>query len=215
MSEEVFCNLCRQKLQLLGPPFCPHCGEPQSKGQDSCPVCPGRPGPLNGIRAIAWYENKSPLTLALTSFKYRGNIASGQALAAFMAAHIDPQWPEGFDMMAPVPLHKKRLQRRGFNQAAMLAAPLKHPGFKPDLLRRVKNNTPQVDLTRSQRQENVKDIFCLNPRYSVQGLKILLVDDVWTTGSTMRECARVLKQAGAGQVSALTLCRAPLELEDS
>jgi len=117
-------------------------------------------------------------------------------------------------VLVPVPLHKKRLKWRGFNQAALLACQLAdflEVDSREDILFRRKYNKPQVKLNRKTRLENLKNSFAVNPdfrhSYSFKNCSFLLVDDILTTGVTLSECARILKQAGARRVAAIVLCR--------
>jgi ComF family protein len=165
---------------------------------------------MSGVWALAWHDG--PLARAVAKFKYEGSLSHGQALGQYMAENMPRPWQGQFDIMAPVPLHPRRLRQRGFNQARVLASYLKPEKLLVDLLLRRQDNHPQVGLSGPERRRNVRGIFALNPRYAVQGLKILMIDDVWTTGSTIRECARTLKETGAERVGAITLTRTPPHL---
>jgi ComF family protein len=115
------------------------------------------------------------------------------------------------DIVVPVPLHAARLRRRGFNQAWMLAMPVARRLRVPiagTILRRIRPTTSQVALPERARRQNVRDAFAAVPRRPLDGLRVLLVDDVFTTGATVAECARVLCAARAGAVDVLTLARA-------
>ncbi len=119
------------------------------------------------------------------------------------------------DLVAPVPLHRLRLLRRRFNQSAMLAQALcrsvddRRLSFLPDLLVRRRHTPSQGGLNAAQRQRNVRGAFAVNPRKAayIQGQRVILVDDVLTTGATVSECAKVLTRAGATAVDVLTLAR--------
>jgi ComF family protein len=115
-----------------------------------------------------------------------------------------------FDAVIPVPLHPARKRERGFNQAELLAELLcAHAGLKMHIaLERIRYTTTQTAFDRAERMENLRDAFRLRRKANVQGLRVLLIDDVLTTGSTLSECARVLKQAGAISVHAATAARA-------
>ncbi len=115
------------------------------------------------------------------------------------------------DMIMPVPLHSKRLRQRGFNQALLLAHRLSERNkipFSCDNLVRVRPTRPQVELTGDERIRNVRGAFALKKPGAVETMHVVLVDDVFTTGATMNECAVVLKKSGASQVTVLTLARA-------
>jgi ComF family protein len=115
-----------------------------------------------------------------------------------------------FDVIVPVPLHAARQRERGFNQASLLADLLSAQTSIPSrpLLERIRYTTTQTALDRSQRMENLHNAFRLRKKADVRGLRVLLIDDVLTTGSTLSECARVLKRAGANSVYAATAARA-------
>jgi ComF family protein len=109
------------------------------------------------------------------------------------------------DIVVPVPLHRRRRRSRGFNQAGDLAAQLGLPVVAA--LRRTRATPSQTDLPAAQRHANVRNAFAVRRGYDVRGLRVLVVDDVSTTGATIEACARVLKEAGAQEVSALTAAR--------
>jgi ComF family protein len=115
-----------------------------------------------------------------------------------------------FDLIVPVPLHPARQRERGFNQASLLAELLARQSSIPlkPLLERIRYTNTQTALDRSERMENLHNAFRLRKNVDVRGLRVLLVDDVLTTGSTMNECARVLKRAGALSVYGATAARA-------
>ena len=118
--------------------------------------------------------------------------------------------PRHFDLVVPVPLHPARLRERGFNQAELLAKILAQKTNVPlhRALERVRYTTTQTAFDRAERMENLRDAFRLRKKIAVRGLRVLLVDDILTTGSTLSECARVLRDAGAQSVYAVTAARA-------
>jgi ComF family protein len=111
------------------------------------------------------------------------------------------------DLVAPVPLHPKRLRARGFNQALLLARGLSDTPVAREALTRVRHTAPQVGLNPKERRENVKGAFAVPEPAGVKGKNVLLLDDLYTTGATVRECARVLRRAGAHRVDVLTVAR--------
>ncbi|RJX30437.1 MAG: ComF family protein, partial [Desulfarculus sp.] len=136
----------------------------------------------------------------------------GPALARLLAGAPQDGWA-AVELIAPVPLHPRRLMLRGFNQAAVLARGLAREGgprLAPDLLRRLRHTRPQVGLDPAARRTNVAGAFGLGRNWAgrLAGAAVLLIDDVFTTGATAAECARVLKDAGAARVNVLTLVRA-------
>ena len=133
-------------------------------------------------------------------------------MARWLCAAFDDERLRGrqFDIIVPVPLHPTRQRERGFNQASLLAelltAQISIP-CKP-VLKRIRYTTTQTALDRAERMENLHNAFRLRKNADVRGLHVLLIDDVLTTGSTLSECARVLKRAGAISVHAATAARA-------
>lgn len=140
--------------------------------------------------------------------KYRRDQGLGEALAAQMTPFVAGlQWP--FDAVAPIPLGKKRLQERGYNQVAMVALPLARfleVDYFPQALARVRETRSQVGLTALERQENMRGAFRASPH--VRGRILLVVDDVSTTGATLSSAAEALYAGGAADVYAVTIARA-------
>ena len=141
--------------------------------------------------------------------KYRGNVVFGEAIADQMTDFVRSlQWP--VDMMIPVPLGKKRLKERGYNQVGLVARPLAYQiglRYEPDALWKARETRSQVGLSVSQRRENVQNAYEAN-RKVVERKSILIMDDVATTGSTISACTEVLLSAGAQDVYVLTIARA-------
>lgn len=213
-----FCAACQRDLCLAGPWACPQCGQPQPQGQPGqlCLACRFDPPAHDRLFCLALHQG--PLARAVRDFKYRHRLSTGAALARFLAQGLPSDILDEAQVMAPVPLHYRRLLLRGFNQALVLARGLAasrpregRPLLAPGLLRRLRHTRPQVGLALTARQDNVAGAFAVHPRRLglVAGRRVLLVDDVYTTGATVGECARVLKQAGASQVTVVTLARAP------
>jgi len=146
-------------------------------------------------------------------FKYREYRILGSRLADFILTTLgkDVMLWKDLDMIVPVPLHKKRQTQRGFNQAQVLAKALeRRTGIRsiPKLLVKVRNVPPQTSLEGKARRKNIRGAFGIKKEKKVKDKTILLVDDVYTTGSTVEECARILKKAGAREVKVLTLAQA-------
>jgi len=152
------------------------------------------------------------LLQAIHDFKYRRQPGLGRGLGRLITdnhcAGIDP---EGFDVVIPVPLHVRRLRERGFNQSLLLArAVATAGGIQVDFLslRRERDTPPQTLMGRKERQANIRGAFAVVHRDRLRDREILLIDDVYTTGSTLAECARALLDGGAARVGVLTLARA-------
>lgn len=211
-SGAPFCADCASRIVMIGDALCPVCGIPyRAAGADRhlCGECITAPPPFSIARAFGIYE--SALMDAIHRFKYKGQIASGDALGDIMASRTyDSLNIAGFDVIMPVPLHRAKLRQRGFNQALILARRVARKYRIPvDFLslRRTKPTPAQVDLSGDERRKNVKGAFAVNKKQSVKEKRILLIDDVYTTGSTVKECARALMRAGASEVAVLTLAR--------
>jgi len=144
--------------------------------------------------------------------KYNRQIHLRRLVARWLRAALDDERLRDyqFDVIVPVPLHPARQRERGFNQASLLAELLSAHTSVPSkpLLERIRYTTTQTALDRSERMENLHTAFRLRKNADVRGLRVLLIDDVLTTGSTLSECARVLKRAGATSVHAATAARA-------
>jgi len=149
---------------------------------------------------------------AIHRFKYTKQTSLSRPLSALAKETFCQFWgPQAVDLLIPVPLHIKRLRERGFNQAYLLIgrwAKLEKIPCDPFALLRTRWTEPQTSLSRKERKKNMKHAFALRHSEKIGGQKILLVDDVYTTGSTANECARVLMEAGAEFVDVLTLARA-------
>jgi ComF family protein len=157
----------------------------------------------------SWAVFDSPIQNGLHTMKYRRNVAFGESIAMQMAEYVRSlYWP--IDVMIPVPLGKKRLKERGYNQVALVARPLAyHLGwmYEPDALWKTRETRSQVGLSISQRSENVQDAYQADPKV-VKHKSILIMDDVATTGSTISACTAALLSSGAQEVYVLTIARA-------
>ncbi|HPC02241.1 MAG TPA: ComF family protein [Syntrophales bacterium] len=212
--EEVFCTSCADSLPLVRPPLCIRCGLPFPAGEGEnhlCGECLVSPPPFSWARALGRYE--TGLLDGIHRFKYRRAIRIGEGLGRLMAEIPMEGGPvlSSFDRVLPVPLHPARLRERGFNQSAVLAGAVSRRISLPlDLfsLRRIRDTKPQISLNGAERERNVRGAFSVARPPAVEGEKILLVDDVYTTGNTLREAARALLRGGASEVAVLTAARA-------
>jgi ComF family protein len=152
-----------------------------------------------------------PLSAAIQQFKYQRRLSTGKLLAT-LAADLCP-FTDQYDFIVPVPLHIERLRWRGFNQSLLLAQAIgrkKQERVQPFLLERIRPTVPQTQLNAKERQTNVRGAFAVSAPAQLQSTTLLLVDDVYTSGSTINECARVLRRSGAAAVDVFTLARAVL-----
>jgi ComF family protein len=208
-----FCPQCKDGIRFIRSPLCPRCGIPFTAPDDVdhlCGECLVTQRPFALARAVGLYE--ATLLTAIHLFKYGGRIGIGKVLGGIMADFAGGIWDMTvFTAIIPVPLHRKRLQERGFNQAVVLARTIaKRFGLPLDFLtlRRQRITAPQVGLGREERSVNVRGAFTVLKPERARGKRILLVDDVYTTGSTLTECAEALLDAGVDSVAVLTLARA-------
>jgi ComF family protein len=216
---EYFCSVCRSQVQIVAHPLCPICGRPfpDASGDDhTCGPCLTREPQYTRARAWACYPREEseehPLRQVVQRFKYGCKVSLGKPLGRLLALGCrDFIQGSHFDLILPVPLHPKRLRWRGFNQSALLARQVSRAygvPMDPFVLLRTKETLPQTQLSEEERRRNVRGAFELNPQRSVDGKKILLVDDVYTSGATVNECSRMLNRADAEEVTVLTLARA-------
>jgi ComF family protein len=161
---------------------------------------------------VAAYRGRGVVRHIVHEFKYGRQIHLRHLVARWLRAALDDErlCAKHFDVLVPVPLHPARQRERGFNQARLLSELLSVEVSIPSKLHldRIRYTTTQTALDRSERMENLHNAFRLRKNADVRGLRVLLIDDVLTTGSTVNECARVLKRAGALSVHAATAARA-------
>ena len=202
------CAACWAAIVPITAPVCGQCGDPLaswrhiSVAEARCPRCRRLGGAVSGARAIGPYEG--PLRAIVHALKYDGRRSLGRPLGRLLTT-AGADILRGADVVVPVPLHRSRRRARGFNQAAELAHALGVP--VAHLLRRVRATPSQTDLPAARRHANVRGAFALVRGAPVSGAIVVLVDDVSTTGATLEACARVLRQAGAKDVRALTAAR--------
>jgi ComF family protein len=201
----VFCQECLSEVKLLRLPVCTVCGKPQNK-VGTCSDCKTDPPPYNALRSWGLYQGS--LREALHSLKYRSNLGFCRFLASQLEGIVrNNQWD--LDLIIPVPLCKTHNKERGYNQSEMLAYPLSLSLTLPlvtDAVFRVKETTSQVDLTRDERFRNLEDAFHGNSA-KLKGKKVLLVDDIVTTGATLISCTQALLDSGCKSVFCITVAQ--------
>jgi competence protein ComFC len=212
-GHEYLCESCRGRAPRITPPFCAKCSEPFSGAITqtfSCANCEHRT--LHFDAAIAAYRSRGLVRKLVHDFKYGRQRHLRHPLAEWLReAMRDPRLHgRRFDLIVPVPLHPTRERERGFNQATLLAELLAGQVAAPlsPALERIRYTITQTAYDRAERMENLHDAFRLRKNMNVRELHVLLIDDVLTTGSTLSECARVLKEGGAISVYAATAARA-------
>lgn len=207
------CPTCSSRIKFIKSPLCTCCGIPYYGADISnhlCGDCSISKPAFIAARAVCHYE--TTVLEAIHNFKYKGEIASGKILGRLMASYDYPDIDiRNFSLVMPVPLHSKRLRERGFNQAVILAREIAGMFTIPlDFLtiKRYIHTEPQIHLGKKERASNVRGAFNVTKQDRVRKQKIVLVDDVYTTGSTVKECCRVLMENNAEEVAVLTLARA-------
>ena len=211
--EHPFCPDCHAGIRFITAPLCPVCGIPypvEESPDHVCGDCLLKKGHIGSARSLGVHE--SVLLDAIHAFKYGGNLTLGERLGRLMAQHDYPAFRiQDYSLILPVPLHPRKLRQRGFNQSVVLAREIsRRHGVAMDFrtLRRVVDTASQTGLKKEERRSNIRKAFSITGPERIRGQNILLVDDVYTTGSTLGECARTLLKAGAEAVGALTLARA-------
>jgi competence protein ComFC len=209
-----FCSICTSAIKQ-GELICSFCARP-SLGGFTHPKCKRRYG-LDGFWSLGLY--KDPLRRAIQKLKYRWITDLSENLTDITLEYWAKNSPIILDqvkksrgenwIVVPVPLHPSRQNWRGFNQSALLAKSFARKlGLEySESLKRIKNTKPQVKLKADERKANIKNAFSLATNHSLHTTNVLLIDDVWTTGSTLKECCYVLKRNGVKSVWALTLAR--------
>ncbi|MCW3796825.1 ComF family protein [Sphingomonas sp. BN140010] len=202
----LFCPECWPQLDFMGG-GCRRCGLPlEATAADTCGACLADSGALDRIRAaVAYGEQARSLVLRL---KYGRKTALARTMAGYMQRPLAELHPDA--LLVPVPLHRSRLWSRGFNQAQLIAAALTRLSGRPNdpfVLQRTKSTPKLKGMSASERRRAVQGAFTLRPGQIVKGRHLVLVDDVYTTGSTADACARILKRKGAASVELLAWAR--------
>ena len=215
------CHSCMIGIHPVASPICESCGFvfASRAGKDHiCEDCIRAPNYFQQARSALIYTD--PCAHLVHALKYSGKIQLARPLGRILKSAFNRFWSaDEFDLIVPVPLHRRKLSQRGFNQVelimrqwALLDRKAPEPGaaaaFNCDLLVRLLPTRPQTGLGRKERPVNLRNAFGIAGSHNVAGLRMLVVDDVYTTGATANECARVLRRHGAQRVDVLTLARA-------
>ena len=205
----LFCQQCLKQLPWIRVPLCTCCGIPFQAGTSHvCGACLAHPPAFSLARSLFHYED--PLRKGILALKFQGDLTLLSSLAALcqeseLYTHFtEPDW------ILPVPLHPIRLRQRGFNQALYLARacfPQWQSRVAPLMLQRTVHTPPQTSLDGRARRRNLQGVFTLDQARPCSGKKVLLVDDVFTTGTTVEACSQVLNRAGVARVEVFTLAR--------
>lgn len=200
-----FCNECKQKLICEFENFCPKCGLPVGKETNSvdCKTCRGRT--IHYDQLLFVNEYKTYIGELIVNFKYRKDTLLAHFFGCWIYEKIKTQYTN-IDVIVPVPMYWLKKIKRGYNQAEMLGLELSHHlniPMKTNILKRSKSGENQAGQSRTIRYKGVKELYFVNRKYNFKN--ILLIDDVVTTGSTLSECAKVLKESGCEKVFCATI----------
>jgi ComF family protein len=211
-EEKDICQVCWNSLVTLTDPFCPYCKSFIEEEDTECSFCKSA-GEFSEdhkillVRSLGRFDEY--YKELIHRFKYGKKIPLGKRLGRRLGETInDDSIFLKSDFLIPVPLHKSRYRERGFNQSEIIAEEIsKATGlpFLKDMLKRKKNTKDQTNLSPQEREKNVRGAFVVTEPEMINGKKIILVDDVITTGATLSECARMLKQAGAEKILGMTI----------
>ncbi len=213
-EKNPICSNCMHHLQMIEKPVCPLCGAPLAAPADpkslKCKFCP--PGKLyfNRARSVYSYKDKTIKNLIhALKFNYQQNLATPLSRMLYLGfkKYYDKDINK-IDALIPVPLHKKRLLDREFNQSLLLSREIALKTEIPlrnDLAQRIRPTPAQSSLDTKSRMKNLANAFTISPKVSVEGFTVLIIDDVMTTGATINALAKTFKDRGAAKVFALTL----------
>jgi ComF family protein len=207
--EGPLCATCAAALPPPPRPACARCAAALGARRDFCGACAGRLFACRLIRAAA--AHRGPAASLVHAFKFRGSPSAARAAGRILALDVARR-PElaGFDALVPVPLHPRRERERGYNQAEILARELGASSGLPllDLLERRRGSAPSWRLRRAARRAELSGAFAVRPGAGAAGKRLLLVDDVCASATTLEECAWALRRAGAADVAACVFARA-------
>lgn len=208
------CSECFNKIDFISEPYCYICGHPFSDTANTkfgikqiCGNCAKERKHLVKMQRSAFVYDDNSKNLII-DFKFHDHTSSAEVLANMLFVAGKDIWAENPDFLIPVPMHKKRLLKRRYNQAALLCKYLSRKSLVPTdyfSLMRTQNTVPQVSLTGIKRRKNLKNAFTVKRAEKLNNKSVVLVDDVKTTGSTLRECAKALQKAGVKNIYTLTL----------
>jgi ComF family protein len=198
----VLCGACESELPRLAAPLCPRCALPSPRGE-LCGRCLAEPPRYDATIAVLQYA--FPADALVHALKFRGELAIAPLLARFLAEAV----PAPVDCVVPVPLSRRRLRERGYNQAVEIARHLGRGRLLVEACGRSRDTAPQLDLPFAERRRNVRG--CFVARETFKGAAVAVVDDVMTTGATLDEMAGTLKQAGAARVVNWVVARTLLD----
>lgn len=214
----AWCPDCLGRLPFIVPPICEVCGRLlrlTAAANGSCRECGSEKLFFSRARAVCLYEG--PVRAYLHEVKFHRSLTLAKALAGLLARFArEDRSHRRYDTIVPVPLHRQRLEERGFNQAAVMADAVAKALGRPvasGAVVRTRRTESQSRLDRNRRRENVRGAFQVRDPAAIAGRRVLLIDDILTTGYTASECARVMLRAGAVDVGILTVANGCLEAD--
>ena len=207
---ERLCSACLERFPLLKDSCCPSCALPfESEGGHLCFSCLETPPPFRRTFALAIY--RGILHDLVTRMKFRPEERIAEFLGRWLGESITLEEPRP-EVILPVPLHSRRLRQRGFNQSAVIARQLSRQWgipATPFLMERIRETAQQTGLSRVERKKNLSEAFRVLHPESIEGKRVLLVDDVYTTGATLLSAAAVLRDVGVASVDVAVVARTP------
>ncbi|MGB8251687.1 MAG: ComF family protein [Anaerolineaceae bacterium] len=212
-SGERWCSSCQALVERVGVKYCSKCGKRNFKGI-LCQECKNHNPVYTALRSYGLY--KDPMRQAILRVKYHRDLGLGEILADLLRQLLEEQgWQ--LDLVIPVPLSPAKLRERGYNQVELFARPLAWTlglPYHDQILQRTREDTSQVNLSAEDRRKNVMKAFEVSDPHCLCGKRVLLVDDVATTGSTAEVCAGVMLKGGANSIYVATLARSLLRKPD-
>ena len=208
MSCGPICQSCREKISFLSGNLCCYCAKPLDTTASICKQCQNKVYPYSRLISATAY--KEPMVSLIHLFKYRNCDYLDEFFSTLIIKHLKNInfRPFGYDFIIPVPMHKHKLKIRGYNQARLLAKLLSNSfkiPLRDDIINTVNFRPSQAKLRKQKRQENVEGAFAA--RKNLKNKKIILVDDIFTTGATVMSCCQALLERQAAKVLVITLAK--------
>lgn len=202
------CDDCISGINHIISPYCSKCGTRVRKNETLCPECTGKDSYIDRGWSCCYY--KDTIKDCIHLFKYSGYTGLSDIFSSIMNNFVSKNVLDSVDTIVPVPIHPSKKRERSYNQSEILAKALSKNQRIPidkDNLIKIKWTRPQSELDKKKREKNITDTFFVIDKNVFRGKNVLLVDDVYTTGSTINECAKMLVESGASKVYSLTLAR--------
>ena len=203
------CENCKPLLTAVPDPICRICGHPANA---ACPSCMGRSFHFKRHRAALLYDDV--VRELIHNIKFRSHRRCAQGLGHIFAEAAEG-WGLNGDYIVPIPLHPSKKRSRGFNQAAVLALPVSKSlgiSLAPDMIKRINKTAPQSGLSVQAREQNLSNAFIFNGKKYGQNKKVILIDDIFTSGATMNACSLLLMENGINEVNCISLSIATIQL---